>query len=340
MTAQIPAPARHVAASLTEILGHEVAGDPLTSTDGKTGAQLERVTVDGQGWVLKHLHLATDWGMRATGDLGPRAVTVWRDGWLDRLPASIDHAVAAVAWDDRDGHRGAVLVMHDVADHLVPEGDEELPFEQHRRFIDHMAQFHATFWDTPDTPRLLPLSTRLVFFGPSLGEIEQARGGTDLVPTRLVPDGWARFTERVPDTAAIVDELLADPTPLLAGLRATPQTLVHGDWKAGNLGSHPDGRTILLDWALTGIGPGCLDLAWYICLNRVRLPEGKEATIQAYRDALERHGIDTRPWWEQQVRLSLLSMMLMFGWEKALGDDDELGWWQEQVTAGTSWLDT
>jgi aminoglycoside phosphotransferase (APT) family kinase protein len=137
-----------------------------------------------------------------------------------------------------------------------------------------------------------------------------------------------------------VDELLADPTPLLSGLRATPQTLVHGDWKAGNLGSHPDGCTILLDWALTGIGPGCLDLAWYICLNRVRLPESKEATIQAYRDALERHGIDTRPWWEQQVRLSLLSMMLMFGWEKALGDDDELGWWQEQVTAGTNWLDT
>jgi aminoglycoside phosphotransferase (APT) family kinase protein len=39
---------------------------------------------------------------------------------------------------------------------------------------------------------------------------------------------------------------------LVAAFGETPATLIHGDWKFGNLGAHPDGRTILLDWG----GPG------------------------------------------------------------------------------------
>lgn len=48
----------------------------------------------------------------------------------------------------------------------------------------------------------------------------------------------------------------------------TPATLVHGDWKAGNLGEHPDGRTILLDWGWPGRATplallgGFLQLGW------------------------------------------------------------------------------
>jgi hypothetical protein len=334
-----PVPSRHVVASLTELFGHEVSGEELTGDDGKTGARLERVVVDGRPYVLKHLHLADDWGMRASGDLAIRAVAVWRDGWLDRLPRTIDHTVVAAAWDDRAERRGAVLVMRDVGEHLVPEGDALLPAEQHRNFVAHMAQLHATFWDRQGTPELLPLSTRLVLFSPLLGDTERALGGTDLVPTRLVPEGWLRLAERAPQAAAILRDLLDDPAPLAAGLTATPQTFVHGDWKAGNLGSHPDGQTILVDWAIPGIAPGCLDLAWYVCLNRARLPESKEATFAAYRAALERQGIETGDWWDHQLALSLLGIMLLFGWEKALGDDDELAWWEERVLAGVRWLD-
>jgi hypothetical protein len=337
--AEHAADARPVAPSLEELLSDGARRTVLTQTDGKTGARLERVTHDGRAFVLKYLHLADDWVMRATGDLGIRPVTMWRDGWLDRLPASIDHGVVAAAWDDRPAGRGAVLMMHDVGDHLLPEGDRPFPTDQQHAFLDHMAQLHATFWSTgASSEDLLPLSTRLIFFGPRLAHSERARGGTDLVPTQLVPEGWERFTERAPEAGAIVTELLDDPSPLVAALSATPQTLVHGDWKAGNLGSHPDGRTILLDWAVPGIAPGCFDLAWYVCLNRARLPDGKEATFEAYRDGLERCGIETAAWWDRQLGLSLLSIMLLFGWEKALGDADELAWWEDRVLAGARWL--
>ena len=40
------------------------------------------------------------------------------------------------------------------------------------------------------------------------------------------------------------------------------------------------------------------------------------------------HGIDTTGWWERQLALSLLGIMVALGWEKALGDDAELRWWE------------
>jgi hypothetical protein len=123
MSADRPVGARHVAGSVSELFGRPVSGEPMEMSDGKTGARLERVTVDGQAYVLKYLHASEDWIMRATDDRDHRAVAVWRDGWLDDLPSGIDHAVVAAAWDERPDGRGAVLVMHDVGEHLVPEGD-------------------------------------------------------------------------------------------------------------------------------------------------------------------------------------------------------------------------
>lgn len=334
--------ARRVAASVNELFGAPVHGEPVAAEDGKTGARVERVVVDGQRYVLKYLHPDDDWIMRATGDLYGRPVTLLSHGWLDALPACLDHAVVAAAWQDWPDGRGAVLVMRDVGAWLVPEGDDALPLDQHLGFLDHMAQLHACFWGWRDTIGLLPLSTRLVWFGPRLGETEQACGGTDLVPTKLVPEGWARFAERAPRLAEVVFALHDDPTPLVDALTATPQTLVHGDWKAGNLGRHPDGRTVLLDWALPGVAPPCLDIAWYVCLNRSRLPHAKEEALEAYRDALERHGIDTGGWWQRQCALSLLGTLMQFGWEKALGDDDdaaaELAWWQARALEGAQEL--
>ena len=74
--------------------------------------------------------------------------------------------------------------------------------------------------------------------------------------------------------------MLTDP------LSVTPTTFLHGDWKMGNLGSHSDGRTILLAWAVPGAGPPCWELCWYLGRNRERLPESKEATTGRFR-ALE-----------------------------------------------------
>ncbi|MBW8826177.1 MAG: phosphotransferase, partial [Acidobacteria bacterium] len=140
--------------------------------------------------------------------------------------------------------------------------------------------------------------------------------------------GWARFAERSSISSEIL-ELRARPWPLVGALGHLPQTLLHGDWKMGNLGSSPDGRTVLLDWAVPGAGVCTSDLLWYLAVNRARLPHTKEDAIDAYRASLERAGIDTDQWWDRAIGLTLVGALVQFGWEKALGDADELAWWEQ-----------
>ena len=77
--------------------------------------------------------------------------------------------------------------------------------------------------------------------------------------------------------------LALDPGPLVQALETTPQTLVMGNWKLDNLGTDPEGRTILLDWEMPGRGPALTDLAWYLAINCRRLPHSKEEAIATYR---------------------------------------------------------
>jgi thiamine kinase-like enzyme len=128
--------------------------------------------------------------------------------------------------------------------------------------------------------------------------------------------------------------LRRDIAPLVDALQRTPSAFLHGDWKMGNLGLGRDGRTILIDWTYCGAGPICHELGWYLALNCARLPHSKEEAIAAMRASLERYSVSTRGWWETQLDLCLLGTLVQFGWEKGLGDDDELGWWCDRGREG------
>lgn len=328
---------RSPAASVDELVAGARERTPLGGTDGKSGSQLERVVIDGERFVLKHLHPDADWTMRGFGDLGCRPVEVWTSGLLDAVPPTIDHAVVGAASGlGRNGWGGALL-LRDVSEHLVPEGDAPVSMEDHRQLLDHLADLSATFWGADGTPELLSLESRWSAFNPGWLAAEEARGWPDPVP-RIAADGWVRFAERAPaDVVDVVDGLRHDVDPLVAAVRQTPLTFLHGDWKLGNLGVAP-GRTVLLDWTYPGVGPIAHDLAWYLSLNRSRLPESKEASIDALRRSLEARSVATDDWWQQQVDLCLLGALVQHGWEKALGDDDELHWWCDRARAGARHL--
>ena len=149
--------------------------------------------------------------------------------------------------------------------------------------------------------------------------------------------GWRAFAERAPaDVRDAVEAVRAEAGVLVAALAGTPWTFLHGDWKMGNLGSHPDGRTILLDCAYPGAGPPCHDLGWYLAVNRARLPESKEAAIERFRMALGARGVETAGWWDRQLDLCLLGTVVALGREKALGDQDELDWWLARAREGAA----
>lgn len=326
---------RPVADSVDELLAGATSRTPMVAGDSKSGATFERVVIGGEHYIVKHVSPENDWIARAYGDLGPWTVVVWSSGLLDLVPECIDHTYAGAA---HDGRTGAVL-MHDVGRWLVPEGGEPVSEADHLAFLDHLAALHAAFWGWKDDVGLTPFSNRFFLFSPWIIASEEELGFPEPVPV-IARDGWARLRALAPRTAAIVEPLSLDPSPLVAGLEATPQTLVHGDSKMGNLGRHPDGRTILIDWALPGQSVGCMELAHYLALNRARIPAGftPEATIGEYRAALERRGIDTAGWWERQLALSLLGIMVLLGWEKALGPPDDLAWWEARVLEGPDLL--
>ena len=326
---------RPVAHSVDELVNGASLREPMDkSADSKSGSTFERIVIDGQPYVLKHLHVDQDWLARATGDLTCRPALVWQLGLLDALPPTIDHAVVGVATGLGRAGLGAAILLRDVSDGLVVEGGELLEPQQHQRFVDHMADLHATFWGWEDTVGLQPLSHRLYELSPLTGDVEAELGSHDEVPPLLRP-GWERLRDEAPAAGALAWSLLDDPGPLLRPLAAGPQTLVHGDWKAGNLGSHADGRTILLDWAVPGQAPGPVDLCWYLAVNCDRLPEPKDAVMARYRDALEDRGVPTDDWWEEQMALALVVGFVQLGWNK---HGDELAWWADRVVAAAAHL--
>ena len=85
---------------------------------------------------------------------------------------------------------------------------------------------------------------------------------------------------------------------------------------------------------MTGAGPPLTEVVHSLALNRARLPAGydKDATVDAYRVALERHGVDTGAWFERQLSLCLLGAMLQLAWEKAFDETGvELAWWRDHT---------
>jgi hypothetical protein len=331
---------RPVAGSADELVEAATERIPFDPDDARSTTVFERVVIGGERFVLKHVHLDHDFTMRVSGDLGCRPLRVWEAGLVDAAPGAIDHAIVGAARGDGRNGWGAALLLRDVSDELVPVGDEPLPEAQHLAFVDHLATLSARLWGWRDDLGLLPHASRWAWFSDAMIDAERALGWPERVP-EIAARGWARFAERAPRAVAdVVDALRRDPLPLSDAVRSTPQTFLHGDWKLGNLGTARDGRTVLLDWAYPGEGPVCHELAWYLALNRARLPRGhgKESTITALRTALERHGIDTSAWWDRQLGLCLLGAVVQFGWEKALGDADELGWWCDRAAEGAALL--
>jgi hypothetical protein len=318
---------RQAATTLDELLDGVTSRELMKTADSKSSSTFERVTIEGESYVVKHL-TGDDWLARASSDDTARAVGLWEDGVYDAVAPIADSTVVGAARLGGDAPYPAALLMRDVAADLVPE-DAVVEGGLHQSFVATMARLHAMFWRRPPDTTLMPAHLTYEFISPRQASREAAGADASDV-LRVVPTGWQAVWSSYPDLEAVVVPLLDQPTRLIAAYGDTPVTLLHGDWKMGNLGRGVDGRVVLLDWDRVAAGPGLLDLGWYVAVNCDRLPESKEATCHRYRAELAAAGVDTAPWWDRALDLALLGAFLQLGWSKA-GQPAELDWWVSRV---------
>lgn len=331
MTAPVRRPGLPTADDLLEGATQRV---PMRAPDGLSDVPMERLVLDGQRCVVKWLSPEIDWVMRMSGDEVCRPVVVWEQGLYDAVAPWVDPLVLGAGFDA--GRDAWALLMRDATEEFLPAGDAPIPAEWQAAFLRDMAGMHAGLWGFEDAPGLCQPSEFYGIFSPASLAREARRGPLQGVPAYAGP-GWDRLRAVEPVLTEQVLSLADDPTRLVEALRETPRTLVHHDWKGGNLGLRPDGRTVLVDWAFPSSSAGCADLGWYVAVNCDRLVTSKEQVIGDYREDLERQGISTASWFERQLELALLGTFLVLGWSKT-EDADELGWWVSRVAGAAEEL--
>ena len=318
---------RTVHGSTTEMIQAVAAGRPVRREQvddpaGNPDSTREVLLIGDERFRVERIGRPLGWVPRALGDGAdgrpPWTVLMWQGGLLDRLPRTVDHTIAGVAWDPTT----------EIADLLVLDDQTSVPWdidlEMHHRVLDHMAALHARFWHFTDPVGLAPPGARYTALTPATG-IREANDGADALVV-----GWAALAADQPEAHAAALALAVDPAPLLAAFDGLPTTLVNGDWRFGNARPTDDGRTVLSGWGWAGAAGSCVDLASYLALNAGRLPESKNDTIEAFRVALERRKIDTAGWWDRQLELALLGAFVQLGWSKTT-DQLELAWWVDRV---------
>ncbi len=331
---------RPVAGSVDELVAGASRREPWAPAASRSTTAFERVVIDGEPFLLKHLHLDDDFIGRTTGDIGCRPLRAWEAGLYDVAPDHIDHGVVGVAAGDGRNGWGTALLMRDLSASLASTGDRPFTEDEHVAFLGAMAAMCAATWGWEDDLDLLAYPRRWEFFAEATLVGEQALGWPERVP-EIADEGWRRFFAAAPALVAEgVRALWSDVGPLADALAATPSCFLHGDWKNGNIGLGADGRVVLIDWVYLGAGPACHELGWYLALNRDLIPasRSKEDVIEEFRSALEAAGVATDDWWSRQLPLALLGTLVQFGWEKAYGDADELGWWCDRAAEGLALL--
>ena len=281
----MPAPSEvWIASSREELLAGAERREVVTRDDGKSGSVFELVTIDGQRYFAKTLGYRTDWIMRVTGDRDLRPLKIWRAGIMSGAPAEVDHAIVGMAADGENEDALLTVLMRDIGEHLIPEGDTVIPLPTHERLIDGLAALSARYWGWQDDISLTTIEERLRFFAPDNIAAEAAVDDPP-APIAVAMQGWPRVAELDPALAELLAAIHATPTPLADAMRVDARNLParrleDGQPRYASRRAHDPHRL-----GVPGLGPGVLGPG---VVPRAELPEVADHEGGDHRDAPRR----------------------------------------------------
>lgn len=315
-----------------------VPEEPLEH-DGWSGALLTQLTRgDGARFVLKRDSFERDWIARVTDDRRLREAQLVHAAPAMPAPVRLPHLALA-----RDGAEIAELMPNLTGTLLRWESPVDVATVD--RVLASLAALHRAPWheQLPAGFPWVDLRTRVCMLTRPTAARYEAAG---LPVGARFREGWDAFDRLVrPPVKALIDDIAADPQPLLAALARLPVAGLHGDLKLGNAGLEPDGTVWLIDWQLALVAPVAVELGWFLVCNVASLPLTPEDVLERYRVIAGLQADDT---WLAQWDLAVLVGLLLRGWRK--GYDTEAGvvypngkaaawdlaWWGSQAIGAAS----
>jgi hypothetical protein len=185
-----------------------------------------------------------------------------------------------------------VLLLEDLAHVGTADQVEGLTEGQALVAAEHIARFHASWWDAPELDAL-------TWLPPTDGPVTMQAAPTYRQCWPLFLD---RLGDSVPDGGVAVGEAVGAAYESLLELGAMrPWTIVHTDFRLDNMFFGPVGSAdefALVDWQLSTKGGGCYDVAYLLCqsmpVERRRVLEDR--VLQRWWDVLSECGVRNYTW--------------------------------------------
>lgn len=223
---------------------------------------------------------------------------------LNRMPLWLIRAMLPLLnWANGRATWHYILLIEHLKAFRIGDQVAGCSIDETRRVLTTMADMHGQFWN----------SERLDEFR-WLVPMRYAGKPMHMMYVQAVDKFKERHAERLTGHASdILDWMKANFLALFTELSARPSTLVHGDFRLDNLCFDDDtGEVIVFDWQTIGVGPGAIDLAYFLSAAVTEdAPDGTvDEMLEFYRERLGAQGVQLSPTalkWEYEV--SLLAML-------------------------------
>ena len=324
---------------LSEIFGQvgSIEKQPL-KTPGFSGASHERIILRLKNNEVISLILKR---IMPSGD-----VTIWRSGNIPNREARLlDSEELKGVWEIITSpyvafyleEEQSALLMHDLSNFLFPDVREPITIDQEDLILEAFARMHARYWECnlQDESWLAKQEVFFNYLGP-LSTLEEKALGHEHFILNAAEQGWNLVFQNLPGE---LKSFLTYPPieKIIAGL---PKTLIHGDFKIGNLAILPSKKVAAFDWTVAAYASPAIEIGWYITVNASRLARSKESVLNRYRELvqIERGQSISNEDWNQMVDAAVMAGAGMLLWNKALnvqkglpGAKEEWEWWAENI---------